>query len=121
MSAHELAVYQAKLKRKSGRPRIPVPAGTRFGHGVVLYDAGLNDRDTKQEYRSALRCDCGRVYIASNSHLRSGSIISCGCIHDQKASARLRKFHEGGFLANTGLVRDPVTGQYRKSAAEAQV
>lgn len=49
--------------------------GLRFGRGIVFEDA---PKRGKQHY-SRLRCDCGNIYEARNSHLRAGLIVSCGC------------------------------------------
>lgn len=113
------------MTKKSGRKPIPVEVGTRFGRGVVIRKAGQTDRqDGKNEYQSLLRCDCGNQYVASNSHLRRGDVLSCGCLFVETGRNKMVALHKGGnFMQNTGMVRNPKTGRYEKQevAVAAQI
>jgi len=72
------------------RPRTPDSdfIGQTFGQLTVL-----EMRPNKGKDRQAfVRCECGtekQVYLSS---LKSGNAISCGCVRNQKATARLRKY-----------------------------
>lgn len=57
--------------------------GQRFGRLVVVELAG-RDRFSRTTWRC--RCDCGVHKILRSNSLRTGHIVSCGCLHDEKAA-----------------------------------
>ena len=60
--------------------------GHRFGELIVLDYAGK----TKEKKYFLCRCDCGKMTKVALSHLRTGSIKSCGCQIGKVASKRNR-------------------------------
>ena len=57
--------------------------GERFGRLVVLH------REPNKTFGNTLwfcRCDCGNTSIAQGGTLRNGGILSCGCLHREKAT-----------------------------------
>lgn len=50
-------------------------SGKRFGSLTVI-----KRDDTKSVPYWVCKCDCGRVKSVKGTHLRSGAIISCGCV-----------------------------------------
>jgi len=72
------------------RPKTPDSdfIGQTFGQLTVL-EMRPNKGGCRQAF---VRCECGtekEVYLSS---LKSGNAISCGCVRNQKATARLRKY-----------------------------
>lgn len=61
----------------------------RFGRLTVI------DRTTGRGKHSDVcwicSCDCGTNTVVRTRHLRSGSILSCGCLNRELAGARVRK------------------------------
>lgn len=51
--------------------------GRKFGHLLVLEDAGRGG--TQNKLRWKCQCDCGNTHVVDGAHLRRGSISSCGC------------------------------------------
>lgn len=54
--------------------------GNRYGRLTVIAEAGIN-KDKKTLWKC--RCDCGNIKITSGKSLRSGLILSCGCLHSK--------------------------------------
>lgn len=59
-----------------GRPIVDL-TGKRFGYLTVLRLD--EDRSTKNYKYWICECDCGNVKSIQGSHLKSGSVSSCGC------------------------------------------
>ena len=53
--------------------------GKKFGRLTVLSDAGTKGGRT---YSNCL-CDCGKIVVVSNKHLKSGHTKSCGCYKNE--------------------------------------
>lgn len=57
-------------------------SGKRFGSLVVLE---FDHRDTNSRKRFwKCKCDCGKICIVYQNHLKSGHTKSCGCAHSRK-------------------------------------
>lgn len=56
--------------------------GKKFGRLTVLSDAGAKGGRT---YSNCL-CDCGKMVVVSNKHLKSGHTKSCGCYKNEIVS-----------------------------------
>ena len=56
--------------------------GKKFGRLTVLSDAGTKGGRT---YSNCL-CDCGKMVVVSNKHLKSGHTKSCGCYKNEIVS-----------------------------------
>lgn len=72
------------------RPPSLLP-GTRYGRLVVVGDSG-----TKAPYGDRLwqcRCDCGGTKLTVANSLKSGATRSCGCLNDEKRSARFTELN----------------------------
>lgn len=75
--------------------RIKDITGEKFGRLEVI------SLTPKRHNRCAIwlcRCDCGNMVEAQGSYLRNGDTQSCGCLHDEMASERLKtsmKTHGG--------------------------
>ena len=76
--------------------------GRTFGRSIVIEEAedaiGPNG---KHHRRSVLRCQCGTIFIARNTHLVSGHTQSCNCLSREKARARLFKHGHKTVLIRT--------------------
>lgn len=51
-------------------------SGLRFGRLTVLCEDGRLNGEVSWK----CKCDCGNIKIVRGSHLRKGSIMSCGCL-----------------------------------------
>ena len=69
-------------KRKQGRPRKSL-VGIRFGRLVVIEDL--------EDSMLLCRCDCGNEVKVHRSNLLAERTQSCGCLHDESASERLKE------------------------------
>lgn len=69
--------------RKQGNPRKNL-IGRRFGRLIVIKQDGRDKWGT----RWLCRCDCGIEKSINASHLLSGKIQSCGCLHKEIVSKR---------------------------------
>lgn len=60
--------------------------GMRFGKGTVIKHEGTISVGKKTHGASIWRliCDCGKEYIVRRGHLKSGGVLSCGCIGNNK-------------------------------------
>ena len=67
--------------------KLKLLVGTKFSRLVVM---GLSHSDGRGRPYVLCRCDCGAEKSVSLSHLRSGSIKSCGCIRKEQLSVRFR-------------------------------
>lgn len=81
------------IKRSPGRPKKSL-IGIRFGRLVVTED--LDDS------MLLCRCDCGNEIKAHRSNLLAKRTQSCGCLHDELASERLKE------VWNLGEERDEI-------------
>jgi hypothetical protein len=64
--------------------KIPM-IGKRFGRLTVIADAGNTKTGMKMW---ECKCDCGNITVVRGTHLREGSIKSCGCIRREETSRR---------------------------------
>lgn len=64
--------------------KIPM-IGRRFGRLTVTTECG---RSKTGLVMWECKCDCGNIAIVRGTHLREGSIRSCGCIRREDASTR---------------------------------
>src|SRR6266446_4823238 len=62
-------------------------SGNRFGRISVLQ---FSHNDKGNIYWGC-KCDCGIVKLIRGSHLKSGSVVSCGCFNAERAANQLRK------------------------------
>lgn len=56
--------------------------GQRFGRLVVIEPMPLANNGNAM---FKAKCDCGAIVVKRGSHLRLGSVKSCGCLHDTHA------------------------------------
>lgn len=71
--------------------RVKEESGHVYGRLTVGDFAGLN------RWHCALwecLCSCGQRVIVLGSALRAGVVNSCGCLHDQRASERIREMNQ---------------------------
>ncbi len=61
-------------------------AGQRFGRLVVT---GRSGRGKHAVTLWLCRCDCGNDKTANTARLRSGKILSCGCLHSETSRASI--------------------------------
>lgn len=73
----------------SRKPRINI-AGNKYGRLTVLSFV----KTEKAEYRWNCICDCGKTSIVESSHLKAGSIKSCGCL---KTDSLTKHGHTSGY------------------------
>lgn len=66
-------------------------AGERYGRLLVVEKVGRN-KNRHAVWRC--KCDCGKSVDCIGINLRSGKTTSCGCLRDEKTSARASK-HNG--------------------------
>lgn len=62
--------------------------GQRFGRLLVTADA---PPQTHARRRVICRCDCGNEKLVLATHLRSGDVRSCGCLHKEQFVMMNRK------------------------------
>lgn len=62
--------------------------GKRFGKLTVVERAG-RDKDGRFLWKCA--CDCGGVKYTITANLNSGRVRSCGCLHYEEASKRMKE------------------------------
>lgn len=61
--------------------------GKRFGHLTVIERASNTNCNGHITTRWVCRCDCGTEKVISGKHLKSGAVISCGCIGQEHSRA----------------------------------
>lgn len=61
--------------------------GKRFGHLTVIKRASNTNCNGHITTRWVCRCDCGTEKVISGKHLKSGAVISCGCIGQEHSRA----------------------------------
>lgn len=59
--------------------------GKRFGRLNVIAEAGRSKTGLAMW---ECKCDCGNIAVVRGTHLREGSIKSCGCIRCEETSTR---------------------------------
>lgn len=69
--------------------RVEVKAGDRYGSLTVLVEAAPDVHHGKSFRRIECQCDCGKRTNVRLNNLRSGQIVSCGCVR--------RKYHDGQY------------------------
>lgn len=57
--------------------------GQRFGRLTVV--ARSTEPTTEISVRWVCRCDCGAETVVTSSNLRSGQMVSCGCLRRERA------------------------------------
>lgn len=103
----------------------PIEPGTRFGALVVRRPAGKDPKTCKS--LSECVCDCGAVVVKRNNDLRTGRVVSCGCVKRARSSQMMWERAErsnANHMSQTplyrcwrGLVRrctDPRDKSYRR-------
>lgn len=75
----------------SGKRRKDI-IGNKYGRLLVESFAYINT--SGQSYWNC-RCDCGNIKTIRSSHLKSGSVQSCGCLASELASKRAQKIFVG--------------------------
>jgi hypothetical protein len=71
---------------KTGQGKVISEIGNRYGRLIVL-SRGENQSNIKKVAYWKCKCDCGNYTNVRSSHLRNGSIVSCGCV---KSSGELK-------------------------------
>src|SRR5690606_8249455 len=71
------AGVMAQPERRSDMGRLPDQPGKRYGRLVVLDKSGTTAHGATL---LSVRCDCGTVKSVRQASLRSGRIVSCGCM-----------------------------------------
>jgi len=61
--------------------------GDRYGNLIVINE----DKPSSYSRRWKVRCDCGTEKIVSQSSLRSGLTVSCGCLRKEKLKLARQK------------------------------
>jgi hypothetical protein len=67
--------------------------GIRFGKLTVLHRV---ENDQHHQVRWSCQCDCGKVHTVRRAHLKSKSVVSCGCSKSDKnrVSKRWRGYED---------------------------
>lgn len=76
--------------------------GQRIGRLTVLYRV---ENDAQQNAQWMCRCDCGKEKVVRGGSLRQHKTLSCGCLHDEKASERMTDMLTKHGLSKTPLYR----------------
>jgi len=63
--------------------------GKRYGRLVVTARAA--NANGKSQWRCL--CDCGSSAVRSGNLLTRGDVLSCGCLHKERASANMTQLH----------------------------
>lgn len=82
---------RTRMRRNVMPKRIEVPQGTRFGSLVVIREA--QKRGEKRAFEC--QCGCGAFAVVALGHLRTGSIVSCGC-HGRNLKPNMTHGHTSG-------------------------
>lgn len=69
--------------------RKTLEVGDRFGLLTVVRDLGTDNRYGTYARRAECRCDCGALHTAWVSHLRAGTVRSCGCLKQGRRQSAL--------------------------------
>lgn len=83
--------------------------GQRFGRLLVLERA---ENSTDGKARWLCQCDCGNKKIIIGTHLRKGTIISCGCYSKERASKAFLDDITGKTFGNL-IVLERIPGTYK--------
>ena len=59
-----------------------------FGRLTVLGDVGKRTKNSKVLWHCL--CECGTVTFVRTDHLKDGSVVSCGCLNDEKKQERFK-------------------------------
>lgn len=62
--------------------------GNKYGRLTVLGDVGK--RTGKGRVLWHCLCECGRVTFVRADHLKNGSVVSCGCLNEEKKHERFK-------------------------------
>lgn len=67
--------------------------GLRFGKLLVIEK---NEEISKERKRShwTCQCDCGKTCVVVSQKLKSGHTKSCGCLKNEEATKRIKKYNE---------------------------
>ena len=63
----------------------------KFGRLTVLRRDETKPRGHGKPVYWICECDCGTLKSVKGSHLKDGSIQSCGCLHKEKVSKQFSK------------------------------
>lgn len=102
--------------------------GKRFG-SLVVQKLAYRGKDSKKYWEC--RCDCGKVCLVQESHLKSGHTKSCGCLRKKRMKNRwldltgqrygrlvVLRLANGDEIQAYGVVKD---GEHGKIAAKKKV
>ena len=70
---------QKKIAISTGQNKVINELGNRYGKLIVI-GRGDNQSNSKKVAYWRCKCDCGNTTNVRSSHLRNGSIVSCGCV-----------------------------------------
>jgi hypothetical protein len=79
-----------KKLEKRGRPSNDLK-GQKFGRLTVIERAEM----INTHYFWVCACDCGKMSVVNNSYLINGMTASCGCLHRERISERMKKYNRG--------------------------
>ena len=83
--------------------RQPIQVGARFQRLTTLGSEIKRDKKNRKTRKHWLCvCDCGEQVTVRDDHLKSGAIISCGCLHSEITAARSTRHGH----ANRGKLTD---------------
>lgn len=71
----------------------PISIGQRFGRLLILSEV----RKSPGHAHFTCQCDCGRITMGRDDHIRHGRKRSCGCLNEELKKARVK---HGGVLGN---------------------
>ena len=67
-------------------------SGQKIGRLTFLYRYFQNTKDRKARW--VAQCDCGEVVVVSGKEVRSGHILSCGCLRKDTLKTQRENFRE---------------------------
>lgn len=81
-------------------------SGKRFGRlSVISREMEYTDKAGSHRFKYKCLCDCGNYTLASRYQLRSGRIMSCGCLHKESAAKQgIANTKHGGCRRNVPYV-----------------
>lgn len=79
-----------KLNKERAEKRIKIQVGQKFGRLTVISRVDNNKYSNTQWL---CRCNCGKEKVISGNSLSQGNAKSCGCLHLDLFSKRLKRFN----------------------------
>lgn len=67
----------------------------QYGRLLVLEFSHIDSNKGRNAYWKCL-CDCGNVTVVKSSHLKNGSVKSCGCLAKELSAKRIKLIHNTG-------------------------